>query len=122
MGVRNHTATHAPPPEKRIFGSGIFDTYLEKSDMAQWSQKAIDARVAEKNVEILAERMDLFKKFRDGGWQIEVLDPTSRSFVRQRDGWFRPGIGAHFLVKMPGAHAMRIRTVDQLRRLVRGVA
>jgi len=40
MGVRNHTATHAPPPEKRIFGSGIFDTYLEKSDMAQWSQKA----------------------------------------------------------------------------------
>jgi hypothetical protein len=91
--------------------------------MAQWSQAAMDKRIADKNAAILAERADLFKRFRDGGWTIRVLDPTvERQWVEQKDSWFLAGQGAHFYVKMPGAYPMRIKTVEQLQRLVTGVA
>jgi hypothetical protein len=90
--------------------------------MAQWSEKAIAERVAAKNAGIIEERIALFNTFRAGGWEIRVIDPMQdRTILKQTDIWFKPGIGAHFLVKMPGAYPMRIRTVEQLRRLANGV-
>ncbi len=90
--------------------------------MAQWSQAAMDKRIADKNAAILTERTDLFKRFRAGGWEINVLHPAfDREWMREKDNWFLPGQGCHFRVKMPGAYQMRIKTVAQLRRLVTGV-
>lgn len=92
--------------------------------MAQWLQKAIETQVAEKNAAILKERAELFKRLRAGGWEIIVIDPKSdHEWIRQKDDWFIPGVGAHFLVTlMPGAYPMRIKSVTQLYRLAKGVA
>ena len=91
--------------------------------MAQWLQKAIETQVAEKNAAILKERAELFARFRAGGWDIAVIDPKFDSeWIRQKDNWFIPGVGCHFLVKMPGAYPMRIKSVTQLYRLAKGVA
>lgn len=90
--------------------------------MAQWSQAAIDKRVADKNEAILAERAELLKRFRDNGWEIRVIDPTfDRQWVPQKDNWFMPGVGCHFLVKMPGAYPVRIKSVGNLLRMAKGI-
>ena len=69
------------------------------------------------------ERAELFKRLRAGGWEIIVIDPKSdREWIRQKDDWFIPGVGAHFLVKMPEAYPMRIKSIAQLYRLAKGVA
>ena len=88
--------------------------------MAQWSEAAIRERVEKQNAVILDERSELFKVFRACGWGVSVISPIS--LVPQKDTWFHPGVGCHFLVKMPGAHPMRIKTLDQLRRLAKGVS
>lgn len=89
--------------------------------MAQWSQKEADRKRAEKLADTLVERKDLIKKFRDGGWEIKVVSPgDTQEYVALNDNV--PLQFPHFCVKMPGAYPMRITTVEQLRRLVRGVA
>jgi hypothetical protein len=94
--------------------------------MAQWSEtriqaeKALKAESQKKRLAlILAERAKLFKQFRDGGWQIKVLNPIMREFAVLPDDF--PTDDPDYLVKMPGAHPMRIRTEAQLRRPVKGV-
>ena len=89
--------------------------------MAQWSQAAADKKRAEKLAIILVERKDLFATFREGGWKINVIDPTfTQEYVLLKDN--APLVFPHFLIKMPGSFPMRIKTVEQLRRLVRGVS
>lgn len=92
--------------------------------MAHWSEKEIQKRVAAKRAVILAERSDLFKRFRAGGWEVNVIDPfdapgNPQQMHLQRD--LLASTEVHFRVKMPGAYPMRIKTVEQLRRLVKGV-
>lgn len=88
--------------------------------MAYWSQKEMDKRIAEKRAAIFAERSELFKRFRAGGWEIDAVDPARSQFNILPKNDLR--VDVHFRVKMPGAHPMRIKTVEQLRRLVKGVA
>lgn len=88
--------------------------------MAQWSEKEIEKRKTERIAAALAERSAIFQKFREGGWEVAVLDPlqTKEDVVLKND---YPKIDPHYLVKMPGARAMRIKTLDALKRLVAGV-
>jgi hypothetical protein len=89
--------------------------------MAQWSQAAADKKKAEKLVITLAERKDLFATFREGGWKINVIDPeVTQEYALLKDN--AALAFPHFLIKMPGSFPMRIKTVEQLRRLVRGVS
>jgi hypothetical protein len=94
--------------------------------MAQWSTKRMEAEqqlkaelAAKKLAAMFAERDELFKRFRDGGWEVCVLNPVAREEVKLRD--HEPSMNPDYLVKMPGARAMRIRTIAQLYRLAKGV-
>lgn len=97
--------------------------------MAQWSTKrmemeqaAKDKRRADSLAAVFAHRAELFKRFRDGGWKIKVLNPISddNGPINQLPDNF-PLAEPHYLVTMPGTHPMRIKTIEQLLRIVKGV-
>lgn len=95
--------------------------------MAQWSTKRYEMeqkekadQVAKHRVAILAERAEIFKKFRADGWEVNVVEPASGQFNCLPDNY--PNLGYHFRVKMPGADSMRIKTLEQLQILVKGVS
>lgn len=95
--------------------------------MAQWSDKRQQEKAQERLKAVehaltvhLIERSELFKKFRAGGWQVSVLKPSHTvGQEKMPDNW--PVENCHFLVKMPGAYPGRVTTMDQLRRMVKGV-
>lgn len=93
--------------------------------MAQWSAKRMEMereaeqkRKAEKLAGVIAERLAIFRRFRDAGWEVRPVEPGDRQFAFLADNIVRTEI--HFRVKMPGAYPMRIRSMDQIRRLVKG--
>ena len=88
------------------------------TQLVEWQQ---EQRKAARLASILSERAEMFKKFRAGGWGVEVIDVEYPGYYVKHPDTF-PSNDCHFLVKMPGAHPMRIRTVAQLLRLVKGVA
>ena len=88
--------------------------------MAQFSQKVIDQKRQERAKVVLAERAELFAKFRKGGWEISLLDPSDDRHLVALPASYE-GSDAHYLVKMPGALAMRVRTITAVYRLAKGV-
>ena len=98
--------------------------------MAQWSEKRAEyekeqklAATSAQAQSTLAERAELFKKFRDGGYSIWVVTPDDHRFVLDKTVILKDNhVGTvHFGVKMPGAYPMRIKTITQLYRLAKGL-
>src|SRR5712671_1915961 len=99
----------------------MMDTENVEGTMAHWSQKESEKRVAEKRARILAERADLFRLFRANGWEINVLSSLNdRDYTLAADDL--PFNDCHFLLKMPSAYPVRIRTFGQLLRLSKGMS
>jgi hypothetical protein len=87
-----------------------------------FTTKAMEKRIADRKAFVLQERGDLFRQFREGGWQINVVDGGSRQFTILPDITMpSAGTAIHFRVKMPGAAAVRVTTIAALQRLVKGV-
>lgn len=77
---------------------------------------------------MLEERVKVFEQFRKADWQINVIEPVSRTAsatesipVLARDNDHRDRDFVHYLVKMPGAAAARVRTWTSVLRLLKGV-
>jgi hypothetical protein len=94
--------------------------------MAHWSTKRMELekemerkRKADALASKIAARIELFKTFRLGGWEIAAVEPGDRQFNILSDTVAKTEI--HFRVKPPGAYPMRIRSMDQILRLVKGV-
>lgn len=78
----------------------------------------MEKRIQEKKQATLTERVELYKQFRDGGWEINPVDSGSNQFNVLPDKFTGE---CHWRVKMPGAYAMRIKTIAQLYRMAKGV-
>lgn len=101
--------------------------------MAQWSEKRAAyeqeqklARETAATRSLLAERKELFAKFRAAGstgYSVWVVTPDDRRFVLDRDVILKDDfVGPiHFGLKIPGAYPMRIKSITQLYRLAKGV-
>ena len=95
--------------------------------MAKWSAKVAEEKQAKKTAAMLSERLPLFKRFRDAGWEINVLDPSvplSVDMMLGKAGRLKdadPQRNVHFRVKMPGAYPVRVYFANLL-RLAKGLA
>ena len=97
--------------------------------MAKWSPKVAEEKQAKKVAAMLAERLSLLKKFRDAGWEINVLDPSVSLSVdmmlgkagRLKDADPHPSHEVRFRAKMPGAYPVRVYFANLL-RLAKGIA
>ena len=85
--------------------------------MAKFSEKRREELKKERLAATIKQRVDLFKRFRDAGWDVNVMDPFSEDWVLMKDIW--PVLVCHFRVKPVGAHPTRIKSVAALERLLR---
>jgi hypothetical protein len=85
--------------------------------MAYWSQQEMEKRIAQKRADLISERKELFDKFRSGGWTIQIIDKITAK--PEPDAY--PFTECDYLVKMPGAASVRVKSIRQLYRLVKGI-
>lgn len=89
--------------------------------MARWSQAEVDRKVAERQAAVLGERLEMFKRFRAAGWEANIQISKPFGFGKiVHDRYLGPD-EYHFLVKMPGATAVILRSVARLQAMVEGV-
>lgn len=79
-------------------------------------------RLADATAVVVSERLKLFKQFRDGGWGIQLMNPISddNGPMNQLPDKY-PLREPHYLVTMPGSYPVRVKTMEQLLRIVKGV-
>ena len=94
------------------------------SEAAQEMKKTLRKKeVAERWAPIIAERRELFKKFRAANVSVAVIDPDTAvlpsGFITLPDDVQRTDV--HFTVKFPGAYPVHVTTIVALNRLSRGI-